>query len=235
MSAAFWIYIILGKGQSNMQMLALLLLFISAVVLNIDTFGSEAIKNFINLWSGDEEKIEIDDAGPCTIFSTLLEKQNIAVACVLAASMISGLSAALTQKVLTKRANSLLVSAQLAIYGIVFLIIKEIFWDLREVHPAEAASLVFNCDTFWRGWDLWILLPVLASALGGIIIGLVTQHAGSIVKGFALIFGLIFTALIQWIVDGKCLKTNDWIALGLVSISIYLHTSYPLREKKKQD
>ena len=68
---------------------------------------------------------------------------------------------------------------------------------------------------------------MLTSALGGLVIGLVTQHAGSVMKGFALIIGLLVTGVAQWVVDGIGLKITDWVALGLVSISIYIHTSFP--------
>lgn len=209
LSAALWIYLILGKGQSRMQIVALVLLLISALVLNLEAITSDATTN-------DEEE---DTSG-----------QNIAVACVIAASMISGLSAALTQKVLTEKSNALLVSAQLAAYGILFLVVKEILYDRSAMSPAAATALLL--ESFWAGWDYWAILPVLGSALGGIVIGLVTKHAGSIMKGFALIFGLIVTGLAQWALDGVGLKRSDWLALGLVSFSIYLHTSFPLVVKK---
>jgi solute carrier family 35 (UDP-sugar transporter), member A1/2/3 len=217
----------MGKGQSKMQIFALILLLASAVVLNLDAMAGGAAS------PGQEQQQE--GSAPDSLLDglLLLAEQNVAALCVLAASMISGLSAALTQKVLTGSSNSLLVSAQLGFYGILFLVVKEVFWDLGHLSPPSAALLL--ADGFWDGWDLWALLPVLSSALGGIVIGLVTQHAGSIMKGFALIFGLIFTGLAQWVVDGVGLKANDCFALGLVSISIYIHTSFPLVAAAKKN
>jgi len=201
-----------------MQIFALVLLLVSAVILNLDAITGAA-----------QEQQQEQDSEQCedcssnikhTLSDLLFAEQNVAVLCVVAASMISGLSAALTQKVLQKKGtNSILVSAQLAVYGILFLTAKELLLN-QATTAAEASSLL-------AGWDSWALLPVLTSALGGLVIGLVTQHAGSVMKGFALIIGLLVTGVAQWVVDGIGLKITDWVALGLVSISIYIHTSFP--------
>ncbi len=54
---------------------------------------------------------------------------TIGLFCVLTASLISGISAALTQRALTfsqdRKSNSFLLSAELAVYGIIFLLAKE--------------------------------------------------------------------------------------------------------------
>lgn len=67
------------------------------------------------------------------------------------ASMLSGLSAALTQKTLVSKSNQrhpILFSAELAIYGILFLII----------------NMVFNSDIkggwLFSNWDAATLIPV---------------------------------------------------------------------------
>lgn len=233
LSAAFWVFMVLGKGQSRMQVLALLLLLASAIVLNLDAVTVPVpVPVAVDVSEIVEKQDTTIDSG--ALISRLAHgllswmQPHLAAVFVMAASMISGLSAALTQKVLTSSSNvnSLMVSAELAVYGIVFLVAKEVFWDLGHLSPAAAGGLLVS--NFWEGWGAWTLLPVLSSALGGIIIGLVTQHAGSVMKGFALIFGLFFTGLAQWAVDGQGLKVSDWVALGLVSVSIYIHTSYPL-------
>ena len=56
---------------------------------------------------------------------------------------------------------------------------------------------------------------------------MVTKYAGGVRKGFALIAGIIITGFVQWALEGKELQTNSWVAVGLVSLSIYLHASYP--------
>ncbi|RYH32336.1 hypothetical protein EON65_00725 [archaeon] len=58
-----------------------------------------------------------------------------------------------------------------------------------------------------------------------------TKYAGGVVKGFALIAGLIVTGIAQFIVDGKPLGFQDLAAVLLVSLSIYLHSKYPVPKK----
>lgn len=59
------------------------------------------------------------------------------------------------------------------------------------------------------------------------MVGQVTKYAGGVVKGFALIAGIIITGLAQWVVEGKPLRPRDAVAVALVSVSIYLHSKYP--------
>ena len=42
------------------------------------------------------------------------------------------------------------------------------------------------------------------------VVGLVTKYAGGVVKGFALIAGLIITGFAQWIFENKALGPKDW-------------------------
>ena len=60
--------------------------------------------------------------------------------------------------------------------------------------------------------------------------GLVTKHAGGVVKGFALIVGIAITGLMQWWLVGKALSQQDLFAFALVSLSIYIHSSFPIRK-----
>jgi UDP-sugar transporter A1/2/3 len=79
LSAAFWLWAMMGKPQSGMQMVALMLLLGAAVILNMG--GSS----------------------PATSAAGAAISQadyNFGLAAVIGASMLSGLSAALTQKAL---------------------------------------------------------------------------------------------------------------------------------------
>lgn len=83
-----------------------------------------------------------------------------------------------------------------------------------------------------NGWDFKTLIPVVSNAFGGVVVGLVTKYAGGVVKGFALIAGIIITAFAQYLLDNKPIGTNHWIAVALVSLSIYLHTKPPGQRKQ---
>ena len=50
---------------------------------------------------------------------------------------------------------------------------------------------------FWSGWTPATWIPIITNSMGGIIVGLVTKYAGSVRKGFALIFGILARAARQ--------------------------------------
>jgi hypothetical protein len=37
----------------------------------------------------------------------------------------------------------------------------------------------------------------------------VTKYAGSVIKGFALIAGIVISGIVQWMVEGKALGLKD--------------------------
>lgn len=148
-------WIILGNQQSIIQIIALLLLLVAAVVLNI---GKSSVS------------VDVD-------YSTY----HIGVLVVLAASLLSGISAALVQKAFLppNPCNSMLFSAELAVYGIMFLVAREVYVSIES---GSSGDLLKN-------WDAFTLIPVLTNACGGLIVGFVSKYAGAVVKGFALIAG----------------------------------------------
>lgn len=84
-----------------------------------------------------------------------LDKANyrVGLMMVLGASMLSGLSAALTQRALvgSKPRHPLFFSAELAVYGIVFLVIRSLFSE-------ESTSIISG--QLFSGWSLYTLIPV---------------------------------------------------------------------------
>jgi hypothetical protein len=72
---------------------------------------------------------------------------------VLGASMLSGLSAALTQKALvgSKPRHPLFFSAELAVYGIIFLVVRALF-------SAESESIL--AGNLFAGWNPYTFIPV---------------------------------------------------------------------------
>ena len=63
--------------------------------------------------------------------------------------------------------------------------------------------------------------------------GLVTKHAGSVRKGFALIFGILLSGVIQAIVQPDIRISNEQILGGLLAaLSLYIHSTNPPTPKK---
>jgi solute carrier family 35 (UDP-sugar transporter), member A1/2/3 len=99
LSAAVCLYLVMGKRQSGPQLVALMLLLAAAMLLN--SRSDSAAKSSVQWESG--------------------------IAPLLGASLLSGFSAAVTQKTLqVKGRNSFLLSLELAVYGIITLVLSTI-------------------------------------------------------------------------------------------------------------
>ena len=124
-----------------------------------------------------------------------------------------------------------------------------IFFNSSELCVASiltlSLSLMFTEDGkqvqmngFFDQWTIQTLIPVFTNAIGGIVVGLVTKYAGSVKKGFALIFGMVLTGVVQSIVEGiPCSKTKV-VGGALAAFSLWIHSSGGKRLKKdprKQD
>ena len=206
LSAAFFLWALMGSKQSYMQLVALFLLLAAAIMLNL---GKQTGK----------------------INQTQLPDYTLGVAMVAGASLLSGVSGALTQRALSDNSagarHSVFFSAELAVYGILVLL-------LSAVVSADGAKVLSS--GLFAHWDIYTLIPVVANAFGGVIVGQVTKYAGGVVKGFALIAGIIITGVVQWLTEDKPLTTRDWVAVLMVSLSIYLHSKYPVpKESVKKD
>lgn len=221
MSAAFFLYMILGNKQSPVQVFALVLLLIAAVTL---TNGAQI---FEHIQSGKSLFAFFDradaDGSSISPSSSSSETYLAGTSLVLGASAISGLSTALTQRALRSGRHSLLFSAELAVFGIVVLIATDY----------SQKKQLFQEGGPFHDWTLLTMVPVVANAFGGIVVGMVTKYAGGVTKGFALIAGIIVTAIADYLVDGIPLGPQHLVSTVLVSLSIYLHNSFKYVEKKK--
>jgi UDP-sugar transporter A1/2/3 len=154
------------------------------------------------------------------------------VAAVLTASFISGLAGALTQKSLqgSKGRNSYLFTMELCVASIFFLATSMF------ANPKDREQLMSISEGgFFKGWTPQTVIPILTNAAGGIIVGLVTKYAGAVKKGFALIFGLLLSGLLQArmaVTDDqdKPRVTKEQIVGGLLAaISLWMHSAFPSR------
>jgi hypothetical protein len=89
----------------------------------------------------------------------------------------------------------------------------------RRQGDAERAFLTVDTDDF---------IPIATNSVGGIIVGLVTKHAGSVRKGFALIFGILLSGVVQAGLQPEQGITKEQIMGGvLAGVSLYLHATNP--------
>ena len=170
LSAAFFCYLILGKRQSRLQMVALFSLVSSSLVIERVISPGTLMK----LFSGASPQFT-------------LEGRHIThgVVPVLIASGISGLAGALIQSKLqgTKKRksdedpnesslrprNAYLYSMEMNIASILLL--------LGSMSTSSHGRKVLG-SSFFDHWTPQTLIPVLSSSVGGILVGLVTKHAG---------------------------------------------------------
>lgn len=177
LSAALCCYLVMGRTQSVAQVFALCILLLSALVMEgilpIDLFISSLLMGNKSPFLKQEKHDRQWEARHWTY----------GVLPVLLASFISGLAGALSQKYLQAAGggrNAIFFSMELCIGSVLLL----------------STSLLLSQDGqrirefgFWHEWTIYTFIPILTNSVGGIVVGLVTKYAGSVRKGFALIFG----------------------------------------------
>ncbi|CAA7025246.1 unnamed protein product [Microthlaspi erraticum] len=145
---------------------------------------------------------------------------------VLAASVLSGLASSLCQWASqVKKHSSYLMTVEMSIVGSLCLLISTL------KSPDGEAIKRYG---FFHGWTALTWVPVISNALGGILVGLVTSHAGGVRKGFVIVSALLVTALLQFAFEGKPPSSYCLVALPLVISSISMYQKYPHLDKKKK-
>lgn len=203
---ALFVFLLLGKRFSAPQCVAMLVLLSAAVLLSLakDSGGGGG------------------SASPASFELGLLP--------VLLASILSGVGAAITQQSMqVHKRDPALVTIELSVYGSVFLALP-MLWSSLSSFGGAAAPVGVSTDSLFEGWDAYTLIPVVANALGGLLVGTVTKHVGGVLKSFALICGIAFTAFVESFVYGAVLPPEVYVAAALVAFSLFLYSSYPYKE-----
>lgn len=214
LSAALCCYLVMGRKQSFIQVLSLFLLLLSALVMErlvpLDSLFSAGVSIGVPEWGS--------------------RHWSHGVAPIMVASFISGLSGALSQKNLQSQGggrNPYLFSMELCAASALIL----------------GSSLIISSDGkriaedgFWHGWTATTWIPILTNSIGGIIVGLVTKYAGSVRKGFALIFGIFLSGLVQALLQPDVGVTTEQAVGGvLAAISLWIHATNPPVVKEKRE
>jgi len=260
LSAALCCYLLMGRKQSLMQIVSLFLLLASALVIEdiiaIDNIIEQLLSSVDILFHHNEQII---DGATNFAKGQMLDKEERVgrntetfglnhhlihgVMPVLLASFISGLAGAISQRNLQsdggKGRNSYLFSAELCVASIIIL-----SFSLLTTNDGQ---MIYK-NGFFNQWTYQTLIPIISNSIGGILVGLVTKHAGSVRKGFALIFGMLFTGLIQsWVpveeesdgdnrANNKMMVSREQIIGGvLAAVSLWIHATNPHVEKRGKE
>lgn len=228
LSAAVCCYLVMGKKQSRMQSLSLILLLASALVIE----KIVSVSSILSLTSGGGLFSSATSAIAALRSFEVGRRVTHGVLPVLLASFISGLAGALTQKILQgattnaadkqkKPRNTYLFSMEMNAASAIFLLASLLVSaDGKRI----AESGLFH--QFTTG--TWI--PIVTNSIGGILVGLVTKHAGTVRKGFALIFGILISGLVQ--VGSGGITIAQVVGGVLASLSLWLHTTHPYVQKQ---
>mmetsp|Transcript_80010 Transcript_80010/g.161905 ORF Transcript_80010/g.161905 Transcript_80010/m.161905 type:complete len:334 (-) Transcript_80010:356-1357(-) len=213
LSAALCCFLVMGRRQSFMQVISLFVLLISALIM--------------------EKLVPLDFMSQAArpIETTALESHHWThgVAPIMLASFISGLSGALSQKNLQAQGggrNSYLFSMELCAASALILI-----FSLSMSPDGKTIAK----DGFWNGWTLTTWIPILTNSIGGIIVGLVTKFAGSVRKGFALIFGMFLSGIVQAFITAEGVSLEQSVGGVLAGLSLWMHATNPHVPKEKKD
>jgi len=218
----------MGRKQSRVQILALFLLLGSALTI-------EKIIPLDFIFGGWTEAME-ETATITSVPSLTNRHLTHGVVPVLSASFLSGLAGAISQKNLqtapipshtgtptTKYSsgrNPFLFSAELCIASILALSISLL---------ASEDGKIIQQQGFFHRWTVSMFIPIVTNAIGGIIVGIVIKLAGSVRKGFALIFGMLVTGVIQAsLEEGSGFVSKEQVVGGLIAaVSLWMHATNP--------
>ena len=212
LSAALCCYLLMGRKQSRIQILSLLALFASALVI-------ERIipLNFLS------------ERGSSTSGSSVeftRRHYTYGVIPVLLASFISGLAGAISQKNLQSSSgcgksggrNPFLFSSELCVASVILLSLS--------LTVSEDGRMMKE-HGFFHSWTKETMIPIFTNAIGGIIVGLVTKYAGSVRKGFSLIFGMLLTGVTQSILYKTPISSEEIVGGAIAAASLWVHANYP--------
>jgi UDP-sugar transporter A1/2/3 len=218
LSAALWCFLLMGKRQSVIQMVALAILLFSAMLFQGSISFSGLFRKKSNDIGGESSgQTKVDESrGKTSISKGILP--------CLAAAFISGLAGALSQKGVQiaggQGRNPYLYTMELGLYSSISLLISLFATkDGRESLSGE--------NGIFKHWTVFSIIPVAVRSFGGILTALVHKHAGATRKGFALILGLVLTGVTQSWIEGEKLSGDELMAMVLVILSSYLHLMYP--------
>lgn len=229
LSAALCCYLIMGRKQSKAQIIALVMLLISALIIE-----HIVSLDVIQVWKEGLVVSSVSSVSLSSSFSFATKHWTHGVMPVLLASFLSGLAGAISQKNLQSSCgsgekggrNPYLFSAELCVASLIILSISMTVSDDGQKIQQYG---------FFHHWTPQTLIPIVTNAIGGIVVGLVTKYAGSVRKGFALIFGMLLTGFIQSSLERNPV-TKEEIVGGLVaSLSLWMHATHPYSETNVLD
>lgn len=152
------------------------------------------------------------------------------------ATLLSGLAGAFSQKSLQTAVIGSMMHRDAYFYTIeisflsAICLIVSLSFQRRKETPANTIQNEQVYKSFFKHWNLKTLLPIVTKASAGVLTALVHCHLGSVIKGFALVLGLVFSALLQFVLEGDDLTLEQLVGTALVLLSSWLHFNNPSKQ-----
>ena len=165
---AVFLFMLYGKRQSRLQVLALGMIFSAAVLLTLGKQGA----------ASNSEPGVGGDGGESAPPNSLLFGY---LPCALAA-MLSGVASAYSENIFrTHKKNALMYSVELAGFSVLVLVVGGFTRSQFQGEPFTMVSATLAAaKADWKH-----LAPPFVNAAGGLVVGLLMKYAGAIYKGFA--------------------------------------------------
>jgi UDP-sugar transporter A1/2/3 len=200
----------MGKVQSPLQMVALVVLVTAALIFQGQWQAPAA---------ASDKKSSIPKVDGWWIMGV--------VPC-LGAAMLSGLAGALSQKGLQLTGISgrdpFLYTMEISFYSAIVLLASMLRnnTDNGKI-SGEKKSAPSTIKIDWK----CALIPIVWKAAGGVVTALVHKYAGSVAKGFALLFGLVLSGGLQLLLQNEDLQSHQILGTLLIMLSTHLHFTHP--------
>lgn len=209
LSAAICCYLVMGRKQTTQQLMALVILMFSGMIIE-QVFSLDFF-----LESHSVEKTRVVTTEQTRRFSR-------GVAPLLLASFLSGLAGALCQRNLQDHGkNPYLFCMELCAASSIILSLSLLVTPDGQLIREKG---------FWGDeWNYQVFIPIVTNSMGGVLVGLVTKYAGSVRKGFALIFGILISGLLQ----SESVSTEQVVGGLLAAISLWMHSAKSSTEIEK--
>lgn len=172
----------------------------------------------------------------------------------LGATLLSGLAGSLSQKSLQSIQSSstlllpqqsrdaYLYSAEISFFSAFFLVVSMVFSrgeitekEVKKDSPSKKKLLISTqskedknqMEQMFQYININTFIPIIVKSTGGILTALVHKYSGSVMKGFALVLGLVFSGVLQTIIDDRDLCWSQVAGTMLVLLSSWLHFTNP--------
>lgn len=141
-------------------------------------------------------------------------------------SLLSGLASSLTQLATQRyRIGAYALTGQMACLQVPMLLMRALHENDFLLHP-----LIGH-------WNVFSFIPVVAQAVGGIIVGKVMEELGAVSKAFGVVAGLVLTGCAESCYRKQPLELLQLVALVLVGLATLLYNTASkakaLKDKRK--